>query len=212
MKQLKCKVLLIPTKKTTSLFVDNNRKIYFGLPTGQTLVFGHHLYLISNREIKIGDYYLNAKKDKFIKASAHDVALLNTESSNISKILRYIKLEATTDRTLNLPLIPKSFAEKYADKQGSINEVLIEYNISVACTCDTTEKLFYCPFSVNDECKKRFEDGSYFNECVTVRKDNTVILERVKDIFSKSEVIDLIVNFNLKDQTMSMDEWIEKNL
>lgn len=80
----------------------------------------YHLYLVSDRNIRKGDYFLNgmnnlslATKDTFI-GDWYNVT---------SKSCR--KIEATTDKSLNLPLIPHSFVEKYIQAQRKIDRVSI---------------------------------------------------------------------------------------
>lgn len=79
----------------------------------------YNLYLVSDREI--GPY-------EWFYASDH-MSINKNEWKN-SKALKqefpwYHKIEATTDKSLGLPLIPKSFIEEYVQKQGKIDKVYI---------------------------------------------------------------------------------------
>lgn len=74
-----------------------------------------HLYLVSAREIKEGDCYWNS-----INARAYK----NAEAGEYDPIFK--KIEATTDPSLGLPLIPSSFIEEYVQKQGKIDKAYIE--------------------------------------------------------------------------------------
>lgn len=74
-----------------------------------------HLYLVSDRGIKERDWYICQLK---VLQSSH---LNHTMWS-----MPIHKIEATTDKSLGLPLIPQLFIEEYIEKQGKINEVLIQ--------------------------------------------------------------------------------------
>ena len=129
--KLKCKVIILVCS-TTSPIIKSSINLYF----------------ISEREIKARDYVMlpDRKGVKFM---------------NYSDILNYLesesfatkKIEASTDPYLNLPLIPQSFIEKYVEKQGKIDEVMIEL-------CD---RLLYDTPHVSG---------------IKVRPDNTVIVSR----------------------------------
>jgi hypothetical protein len=99
---------------------------------GQT----QHLYLTSNREIQAGDWWIA----EGVNIPTHcttpeDLRMIRTFPE------RYQKIEATTDPALwydefnkavahwaqvpQVPKIPQSFVEKYAQVQGKIEEVLV---------------------------------------------------------------------------------------
>ena len=91
-----------------------------------------HLYLVSDREIKEGEWN---NIDKVIqKTNKRQSEMTNKELFNYG----IGKIEATTDSCLNLPLIPQSFIEEYVKAEGKINEVEIEmepfYDELVICT------------------------------------------------------------------------------
>lgn len=82
---------------------------------GMEVPYAQHLYLVSDREIKTGDYYCYK--------NSIPVKRLEKETVPITK--DYKKVEASTDPSLGLPLIPKSFIEEYVEKQGKIENVYI---------------------------------------------------------------------------------------
>lgn len=96
----------------------------------QSLTWGwytHHLYLISDDEIKVGDwYYFHSPEvnDAYVRAgfnnSIHqctDVGLGHVASNSkmLNPKMYCRKIIATTDPTLNLPLIPEEFVKSYCE-------------------------------------------------------------------------------------------------
>ena len=67
-----------------------------------------HLYILSNDEIKEGDWYYDIDTECFEKAIGYDVLSAN-ECEDCYKII------ASTDPKLDLPQIPQSLIEYYAD-------------------------------------------------------------------------------------------------
>lgn len=84
-----------------------------------------HLYILSNNEIKEGDFFMST----FLSYPLHNVKEGYAEypdTNNCKKII------ATTDKTLGLPQIPKEFIEAYilSYNMGSMNtitEIMVEY-------------------------------------------------------------------------------------
>ncbi len=111
-----------------------NKKIITGEETDRPDAINNHLYFVSDRKIKDGDYCINNSTDDF-----------PSEVFKWSKDCRLIcnKIEATTDTSLPLfkdltgrglhtiecgkiPQIHQSFVEVYFKAEGKINEVSIE--------------------------------------------------------------------------------------
>ena len=89
---------------------------------------GQHLYLTSDEEIKEGDWYL------FHGGLGLHPKLMQWKEK-ITKGKRY-KIVATTDTTFFEPIpyypkIPQSFIEAYVKAEGKIDEVQVEYDLTV---------------------------------------------------------------------------------
>ena len=87
-----------------------------------------HLYFLSNEEIQVGDYYcaIGMRTDK------HGINLCDTERlKEICNTMSFTtkKVVATTDTSLNLPLIPQEFIQEYVESNGNIDEVFVEFKI-----------------------------------------------------------------------------------
>lgn len=72
----------------------------------------YHLYFCSDREIKEGDWFIYGDKPTRLDKGTGEV---------FSK-----RIEATTDKSLGLPLIPESFVKEWVEKQGKIEYVYIK--------------------------------------------------------------------------------------
>lgn len=114
-----------------------------------------HLYFTLNEEIKEGDLVLmnlrNDSDDDDWFAIDKVVEIENNymyfSNSGVSTSLhKATKIVATTDKSLNLPLIPESFIKEFVESNGSIKEVEIERkvckrhekivtNVDYPCTC-----------------------------------------------------------------------------
>ncbi|MFA5037079.1 MAG: hypothetical protein WC479_07885 [Candidatus Izemoplasmatales bacterium] len=110
-------------------------------------------------------------------------------ASNMGILAGDFKIEATTNSSMNIPPIPTSFIKKYVESQG-IKEVMIEMTNT------------HVPDGWNHEVPK-------------LRKDGTIIVHKIKDSWTREEVIELIKRNTerLTNQWLSNDiEWIEQNL
>ena len=204
MEKLKCRVIMLLTENESNLFIKTNSvlplEFNIHLPLTGIKYKGwkyQHLYFISDREIKEGDWFIfqNLEIRKCIDV---DGKFINCRSNSSTKDFTSVhsdfcsKIEASTDPSLNLPLIPQSFIEEYVAKQGKIDEAMIEMT--------GRDHPDYPFFKVPKTCK-----------------DNTVIISPVKDSFTRGEVLDLLIRCddNAKDdsiQHISFEQFIKENI
>lgn len=193
MDKLKCCVVMLPSNQKARISQLIDDKLVIDEPIG----ICQHLYFISNREIKEGEYFL----------SSTGVVMIHNKRSYTGMISRRIvesdkKIESTTDPTLGLPLIPQSFVNVFVEGQGKIEEVMIEMEqeSSTGYTEDRS-RTFYGELSTK------------------LRKDNTVICSPVKDTWTREEVIRLLRQVH-KDSRIpysyidvhGIEKWIEEQL
>lgn len=124
----KCKVVALPTKEVTQLVRDKETEDYF-IPTPE-FIFNHfynyiYLYIVSDDDINIKDYVhcQNFLSDDFI-----DLVIDKKTLHIVNKVddkITFKKVIATTEPSLNLPLIPDCFCWEYCRESG-INEVMVE--------------------------------------------------------------------------------------
>ena len=178
-----------------------------------------HLYIISDDEIKEGDWVLTLLHNKIER-------VLNNKTSLQYYKERSKKIIATTDSSLWRPshkyasdviLLPQpsqQFIEKFIEEYNRgnvITDVLIEYELI------SNEEYF--GNTVNPD-----YDVPYFDEKLKINpKDNTITIKKVKDSWSREEVIEFgnkVKEYckngwksdSLHRVFFEWDKWIEENL
>lgn len=130
-----------------------------------------HLNIISNEEIKEGDWCYDELR----------ICLWRKTKEITCNGEIYHKIIATTDKSLGLPQPSQSFIQKYVseyNKGNIITEMMIEYENSK-------------PYSTSG---KEFGSKEFIeaNLQVKVDKDNTITIKKVKDSWSREEVMVLL--------------------
>lgn len=143
---MKGNIVMLPTNENTfnrgDIVLHTNDNTLFQATLSCTcydIEKPQHLYITSNEEIKEGDYAYHKilgigrivilygeECFQTIKLHPNDGSVTTPWKRNIPDIKKII---ATTDKSLNLPLIPQSFIEKYIEeynKDNTITEVLVE--------------------------------------------------------------------------------------
>lgn len=129
MEKLKCKVILLAGNDSTlkkgdilktfgTLAICEDEKEEYGQ---------HHLYFVSERK--------PSKGDKVICIGADEDGTIEEMFKRVGTIMNYtgkelgiIKIEASTNKSLDLPGLPKHFIEEYVAKQGKIDEIYLWYD------------------------------------------------------------------------------------
>lgn len=129
----KQEVVMLPTNKSNFGISKNGTMDYITDITSPFLT-PQHLYVISNDEIKTGDCVVSKRFNMFsgvYKASYKDaIGWIMEGDLKFDQTTLYFKIVATTDPSLNLPMISKGFIEKYIEQHNinkNINDVLVEY-------------------------------------------------------------------------------------
>lgn len=192
---------MLPDKLMTGpIQIANNERLQLSLkPTNWNwLLIFKHLYFTSNREIQMNDWFL-FHNIEIRQCLGSDGKFINCRSNGSTKDFTSVhanfckKLECSSDSSLELPLIPQSFIEAYVESQGTIDEVMIEMDEDV--------------FSLRNA-GKDWTSGYK----PKLRKDNTVIVFKVKDSWTREEVITLCKAARSTAGEINIDEWIERNL
>lgn len=91
-----------------------------------------HLYILSEDEIKTGDFYIDTE----IYNSGIEMCVSERDAmaSLLCKEVAPMKIIATTDKSLGLPLIPQSFVKQYA--KHPVKEVMVEMITDVITMLD----------------------------------------------------------------------------
>ena len=218
----KAKVVMLPTNKPSKLgdlatYQGKSlaKVIKEGVNLKNTTVQFWNLYIISDDEIKEGDWYY----DNVV------LQIRQWKSFMIYNKLQHKKIIATTNTSLkieidgnrgnllpdvsfdiNLPQPSQQFIEKYIEeynKGNIITDVLVEYELI------SNEEYFGNTVNPDD-------DVPYFDERLKINpKDNTITIKKVKDSWTREEVFNLLKRSieRTTNAFISSDiEWINENL
>ena len=120
MSKLKCQIILIEaTQNSGSLFTFMGRPVE-GNPKKEFCLKTYHMYFLSKEKIEYGDYYC-VPEDKFIGKC--NEALESNLSANKEHNEYHYKVEASTDSSLGIPVIPVAFLKQYEKELGEIKEI-----------------------------------------------------------------------------------------
>ena len=187
-------------KRKQLIFLENSKGIV------KTKNKNGHLYVLSDDEIKEGDYCYSYKMNKIVKSTC-DVSREANKNIGFWK-----KVIATTDKTLSqtnrteIPQPSQQFIQKYIEEYNRgniITDVLVEYELI------SNEEYFLN--TINPD-----ENVPYFDEDLKINpKYNTISIKKVKDSWNREEVENLIYSA-MKDRRYTTvaewQKWIEENL
>lgn len=139
-------IVMLPTEKASLIgkFIDTSQLV-FNNPNHSDIPRGEfqHLYILSDEEIKEGDYYFNNYRKVILKCES----LMESKNTSIHSGI-FLKIIATTDESLKgkqigigidepiyeeLPQITESFIKQYITEYNEgkpITEVELEYYIT----------------------------------------------------------------------------------
>lgn len=225
----RAKIVLLSTKEVTNFKlvknpfkkIDNLRLLCFS-HYGFDKIEGEfqHLYILSDEEIMIGDWYYTSLEhdNSFIRQckvidKSKEYWLDNDlkYQGNLKSDYGSYKIIATTDSSMGIfdennhqlyyyPSPSRSFIQKYVDeynKGNIITDILVEYN-----TSDENMDGYVSMFG-----GKEIGDTLKINA-----KENTISIKRIKVSYNRDEVIFLLNGaFGLKTLA-DLDDWIKENL
>lgn len=217
----KCKVVMLSTNEKANIGAEN----WYLKPTNKLIINNliSHLYILSDDEIKEGDWAFESCEDMGIKhipfkVNKNTLRYANQESKKIIATTDKLEIDNNfsysnllpneKDFRFYLPQPSQSFIEKYLEywnnsPTGSIiTEVMIEYRTLLQ--------------------KGEIMDSSYpkgFDEPILkVDKDNTITITKVKDSWSREEVEELCGKAFVDGRECSTEKylnkynWIKENL
>lgn len=249
----KCKIIMLPVNKKSNIYLN---KYADNINKADKLVFGgnieneltnplellidrgyqaQHLYIISDDEIKEGDWVIDTKS---LPQDAPTKKIDNINETHLtilgcsSRFLKdyHKKIIATTDNSLHLPL-PKNcdlgmgvsfFYDKFEGfdeyrmllpqpSKQFIEHFISEYNKGNIITDVMVE--YESDLIVDDE-SKTFEQPDVLK---INPKDNTINIRKFKDTWNREEVIEFAVkyhNMRINENMIiyNINNWIENNL
>ncbi len=228
----KCKIVMLPTNQQTKYLMvysdvekTKGKLILNGLKNDEYKEY-QHLYIISDDEIKEGDYFLadNRLNTTSNKGLPNWVLCKCTKVKNSWVYCNEIpdeghngdwckKIIATTDESLNLPQPSQQFIQKFVEEYNRgniITDVLVEYELI------SNEEYFGNTINPDD-------DVPYFDENLKINpKDSTITIKKAKDSYTREEVVKLLVDccgeVSCEDGKLlgkspeELYKWIEENL
>jgi len=193
---------MLPTEKATGIVsrAKETNIIQLGAtnPRNQYWI-DQHLYITSDEKVTEGTKcYDLAGKVVYVQEIDEEFASIGSGMACPVEQLRIIV--ASTDASLDLPLLPESFIKKYVEENGKIDEILVEF------------KEIKAPF----ENESNRADISYTKQVPVIRENNTIRILPAKT-YAREEVIDLIRRYSeemgmVPGEDFIRDEWVNKNI
>lgn len=234
MEQFKrAQVIMLPTEENRpNIWLKNNNILVYSNHITKSNAYcstgnwqGQHLYIISDDEIKEGDWFIHHSHGitTLLKAIEVKDRILDNEGTSCCK--SYCKkIIATTDTSLkieidgnkgdllpdvsfdiNLPQPSQQFIEKYIEeynKGNIITDILVEYEkINIGSYINIVKRNFIEIPKINS-------------------KDNTITIKKLKDSWNREELTqilfqlkkDIINNHQAQITNVDINDWINKNL
>lgn len=180
-KRKKCKVIMLPTEDKTQIYKARTFGLGFKeIPTiythsGQ----GQHLYITSDDEIKVGDFYIHMQNGyglRFTKCISKALPMdarkiIATTDTSIGYTDRQI---SPVPNFCTYPQPSQAFIEKYCEL-GGIDEVMVEFDYNLFVDQDTEEKVESVWLKTNSH--------------------NEITIHPIKDSWNRKEVDEEIINF-----------------
>jgi hypothetical protein len=243
MEQFKrAKVIMLPTEKISNICLGTNLS-YVEAKNGKTLtqiweyiqeVYPYkpqHLYIISDDEIKNGDWCINENNNIFqyiggLLLPTDKKIIATTDTSLKEGIKKYSNDDIKTFEIYNsLPQPSQQFIEKYIEcyNRGEvITDVLVEYNYNkdLDDNWDLTK-------TNTPKFENKLEYDNFINSVKINPKDNTITIKKLKDSWNKEEHISNLIKYRKDYEQFKKDshfgpneteinnwsnKWIEENL
>lgn len=203
-----CEVVMLPTEKaTTGMIVKSSNKTFEIITNknfddkcqevlNKSSKNPQHLYILSDEEIKEGDWYYSVASNKVFKTIEVKIDRIYFNRQECSEPVNCKKIIATTDILLTdyvkveggfgsynkVPRTSDDFIKAFVKAQGKIDKVLVEYE--------------YKGREYVDE-----QDGIGYDKVVLkVAPDNTITIKPIqeeKPSWSRDEIENLLLNYHV---------------
>lgn len=190
-----CKVVMLPTNEKSHIYYTKSIN-KLGYVTGhnkedlkqflnQNNTQNQHLYILSNEEIKKGDWCYSICNQYNWKYTGD---ILEIDSLELYKII------ASTDPLLNLPKPSQSFIKKYCKSNGEIDKVMVEYYQQYYHSINDEDngtnswtKISKEEFEIKSS-KRDYFDEFDFNEWLKTNSKNEVSISPIKNSWNREEI------------------------
>lgn len=199
----KYKVVMLPTDEVSKILIEDRvlKSNPSGIEVGGNVKY-QHIYILSDEDIKEGDWYINFETEDFYQCINED--FITCPSYIFRKII------ASSNESLGLPRPSNEFLKIYC-KAGGINEIEVEC-IEYGITCDYEDEhgLGTC----NKVCQGMCSHRELYK--LKIAPDNTININPIKNSWNREEVIELIKDFNSETVEQRgnkcLNNWIKENL
>ena len=221
----KYKVVMLPTNEKTQIYRCRTGGLgYYENHTTYTVNNqGQHLNILSDDEIKEGEYWYDVVTEKIQQAKN---SIFDCWREYVAKRGHAKKIIATTDQSIrdeiakrpieqqySMPCISNKFIKQFCEMNG-IWEVMVEYEFicPICGALNPTGNKFRCG-AVNCSGVPEWK--------LKVNPDNTINISTIKESYSKEEVYEKLHNLmdfiNHRENQVILsrphfDNWIEDNL
>lgn len=213
----RCKVVMLPTTSISQVILTSSKDLLYFVKNNKSKYVNYHnqhLYILSDEEIKEGDWYYNYDYNYIKQCLEMDKELiknalfyeLGSTVFDYSKDCK--KIIASTDKSLGLLEIEQDFIKEYCEK-GGIDEVMVDFdNI---CKDEIQKKVCY---NCKEDC----------NLVPKISPNNTITITPVKDSWDREEYETGLrkafqagenygsLPFSSNKNVLDQDAWIKENL
>ena len=198
----KCKVVALATNDNKNFALvkrDFDWVVHEKDGSTDVKTWGHemyHLYIISDDEIKVGDWYFSTEPYQSIEQATTKrlVKICNEETGK-----SIFKVIASTDPSLNLPAIPDWFIKEYAEKQTS--EVMVDF-LEMLCNGKIEDGV--C-IKCGVEDKQKFD-----NFCWELSGEKQLKLYPVKKTWTRDEIEFVLSHIYPEYNKTSGYDWVKQ--
>lgn len=206
----KCQIILSNTDRKENSIIQFGQSLRSTLGNlSEMVVKRNHLYILSDDKIKTGDWVLDLNDNSIFQIQIQPNTIINkykkiiaTTNLSLAKQVFHKDSTPTNNYSYVLPQPSPQFIQKFIEewnKDNKITEIMVDYWCGEQnCNCTTREQ----------DCFRAKQ-----NLIPKVDKNNQITITKVKDSWSREEVIELLLSLN-KDKPGNFDcsAWISENL
>lgn len=241
----KCTAILLPTEKITTgqivipfggsmlgrLIQDKPNDYRITFNTGiyheyEDAPKGQHLYICSTDEIKEGDWVIVNEKylRRVVKVQSNQYLVVGVNNAVFKNVCK--KIIATTDSNLYIHgdkmevKQPKGFSQFYSKQLSTVSNSFIQAYIEAYNEGNPIKEVMVDYQELDVKGNITFEDDiDNLSYSATPRlRGNEIIITKVKDSWSREELIELIKKFDIDpvvgrfNGPTTRNQWIEQNI
>ena len=215
---LKRNIVMLPTEGKANIIGNGKQLTYSHGCIASELeivkLIGYHLHIITDEEIKEGDWFLADIRTRIDENNGKPIWELKLCTSIFNSWIGADNMEnegynpswskkiiATTDTSLGLPHLSQQFIEKWINnynKGNIITEIMVEYLLIL-------------------EPGNTLNDRKYDELILKVNSNNTINTKLIKESWTRKEVVEFTTKLrwfiNEEKRTIfEINKWIEENL